>query len=187
MLLPVLWLGYLMVSINVYASVQSTGSADAAVVLGNAVGADGRPGPVFQARIDHAIALYKSGRVKSIIFTGGWRYGPDLTESISARNCALDRGVRAEDTLIETASQTTWQNLIQAKKLIDEHGLGRVLIVSDPLHMRRAMTMARDLGFDAHSSPTTTSRVAAERGTFRFLVRETVYYAIHLLLRGFLV
>jgi uncharacterized SAM-binding protein YcdF (DUF218 family) len=184
-LLPALWIGYLMLSINAYASVQSAVSADAAIVLGNALGPDDRPDAVFAARIDHAIALYKAGRVKTIIFTGGYRYGPDLTESISAKNYALERGVRAEHTLIETASQTTWQNLIEAKKLIDEHGLGRVLIVSDPLHMKRAMTMARDLDFDAYPSPTTTGRIAEERGSFRFLFREAVYYAGYSLLRIF--
>ena len=185
-LLTALWLGWLMMSISSYASIRSTVSGDAAIVLGNAVLAGGLPDPVFQARIDHAIALYKAGRVKTIIFTGGWRYGPDLTESIAAKNYALAQGVRVEDTYIETASQTTWQNLIEAEKLVRKHGLGRVLIVSDPLHMRRAMTMARDLGLDAHSSPTTTSRVDSERGHFRFLARETVYYAIHLVWRLFI-
>ncbi len=185
-LLPALWFGYLMLSINAYASVQSTVSADAAIVLGNALGPDDRSDPVFKERINHAIALYKAGRVKTIIFTGGYRYGPDLTESIAAKNYALERGVRAEDTYIETESQTTWQNLIEAKKLVDEHGLGPVLIVSDPLHMRRAMTMAHDLDLDAHPSPTTTSRVARERGSLRFLLRETVYYAGYSLLRIFI-
>lgn len=184
-LLPASWFAYLMVRIGAYASVRSTVEADAAIVLGNAVLRDGRPGPVLEGRLEHAVALYKAGRVKTIIFTGGVRYAPDLTESSAARDYALTHGVRAEDAYIETVSQTTWQNLREARKLTREHGLGRVLIVSDPLHMRRAMTMARDLGLDAHPSPTATSRVGADRGTFRFHVREAFFYAGYLLRRTF--
>jgi len=184
-LLPAFWFAYLMVSIGSYASVQSTGSADAAIVLGNAVRADGRPGPVLEGRLEHAVALYRAGRVKTIIFTGGVRYAPGVTESTAARDYALERGVRADDAYIETVSQTTWQNLREARKLVREYGLGRVLIVSDPLHMRRAMTMARDLGLDAHPSPTTASRVGTDRSAFRFHVREAFFYAGYLLRRTF--
>jgi len=53
-----------------------------------------------------------------------------------------------------------------------------VLIVSDPLHMRRAMRMAGDLGLDAHPSPTRTSRFQTLGTQIPMLLRE-VYFNLH--------
>jgi vancomycin permeability regulator SanA len=77
-LFPASWFAYLMVSISSCASVQSKVKADAAIVLGNAVRADGRPGPILEGRLEHAVALYRAGRVRAIIFTGGVRYAPGV-------------------------------------------------------------------------------------------------------------
>lgn len=62
--------------------------------------------------------------------------------------------------------------------------LGRVLIVSDPLHMRRAMTMAHDLGLEARPSPTPTTRYVGCWSKAAFLARETYYYNTYLLRRA---
>jgi uncharacterized SAM-binding protein YcdF (DUF218 family) len=56
------------------------------------------------------------------------------------------------------------------------------LVVSDPLHMRRAITLARDLGIDAHPSPTPTTRYVGLQSRSRFLSREVYFYARYLLL-----
>jgi uncharacterized SAM-binding protein YcdF (DUF218 family) len=60
------------------------------------------------------------------------------------------------------------------------------LIVSDPLHMRRAMTMARDLGLDAYASPTPTSRYISPQSQIEFLWGEVRYYATYLVRRPFM-
>ena len=49
------------------------------------------------------------------------------------------------------------EDLVYAKQLADANGLKRVLIVSDPMHMRRAVTMASDIGLEAYPSPTPTT------------------------------
>jgi uncharacterized SAM-binding protein YcdF (DUF218 family) len=59
----------------------------------------------------------------------------------------------------------------------------RVLIVSDPLHMRRAMTMARDFGLNAYPSPTPTSRYISLSSRLDFLWGEVRYYAAYLVRR----
>jgi hypothetical protein len=60
---------------------------------------------------------------------------------------------------------------------------GRVLVVSDPLHMRRAMRMAIDLGLDAHPSPTPTSRYRSLTTQLPMLLRE-VYFSAYYLVTG---
>lgn len=56
--------------IYTYSDNSSDTQADAAVVLGAAVWSQG-VSPVFRERINHAIELYRRGRVHKIIFTGG--------------------------------------------------------------------------------------------------------------------
>jgi uncharacterized SAM-binding protein YcdF (DUF218 family) len=140
-----------------------------------------RPSPVFRERINHAINLYRQGVVKYLIFTGGLAGNDELAESETARNYAIARGVPAEHIFIETESDNTCLNLVEAKRIIEENKMDQVLIVSDPLHMRRTMWLAETLGLDAFSSPTPTSRYQSVERKARFLVREVYSYAAYLL------
>lgn len=175
-LLPPLLALWLMLRIVVFSDNQDVEPADAAVVLGAAAW-NGRPSPVFEERIKHALTLYSEGRVRVVVFTGGTGRGDNRSEAEVARAYALKRGIPATAVLTETESRSTWENLVGAKRLLDLHGLKRVLLVSDPLHMRRAMTMARDIGIDAHPSPTPTSRFIGFYTQFELLLKETYDYA----------
>ncbi len=173
-----------MIQIAGYAAVRDDGPADAAIVLGAAVW-EGEPSPVFAARLDHAIALYHQQRVRALIFTGGVGEGDSLAESAAAQTYALAQGVPATAIFSETVSHITLTNLTEAGRMVQEQGFDRVLLVSDPLHMRRAVTIARDLGLNAYSSPTPTSRYRTWKTQAGFLLRETYYYTGYLLRRFF--
>ena len=158
----------------------AAGPADVAIVLGAAV--DGRrPSPVFEARIRHGIALYKAGAVRSIVFTGGAAGAGVEAEALVARRYALARGVPAEAILIETVSRTTHQNLVEARRLLRSKSVRTTLIVSDPLHIARALLMASDLGIDAEGAPTPSSRYRSLGAKAPFLLREIVFYNVYLL------
>ncbi|MBD0336513.1 MAG: YdcF family protein [Cyanobacteria bacterium Co-bin13] len=163
---------------------SDTSPADAAIVLGAAVWED-QPSPVFAERINHAIHLYQAGTVELVIFTGGVGAGDSLAESLVASRYATARGVAAEDTVCETASKITWENLQGAKQVVDQRQLGHVLIVSDPLHMRRSVMMARELGIDAYPAPTPTTRYTGFQSQLAFLLREVFFYGLYWLQRPF--
>ena len=80
------------------------------------------------------------------------------------------------DIILEEESSITQENLENAKKLMDEKGYKTALIVSDPLHMRRAMLLARDTGMEDYSSPTTTTMYRSLRTKLPFLAREVFFY-----------
>ena len=168
-----------------YRDAGSDAPADAAVVLGAAVWGS-EVSPVFRERINHGIDLYRNGKVRKLIFTGGQGNAGELTESASARRYALRLGVPAADILIEEKSHTTYENILYAKELADAQGVRKVLIVSDPLHMKRAVTMARDAGLEADPSPTPSSRYQGLRSQAGQLAYETFYYTGYLLSRPFL-
>jgi uncharacterized SAM-binding protein YcdF (DUF218 family) len=122
--------------------------------------------------------------VRVVILTGGIGAGDTLAESEVAREYCLAHGVRVDDIAIETSSHSTEENLVQARRLMTERGLSRVLIVSDPLHERRAITIARDLGIDAYPSPTPTSKYVGVGSRGRFLAREIYFYGRYLVYRA---
>ncbi len=179
------WLLALAIEIVTYATVRDDGPADAAIVLGAAAW-DGQPSPIFEERIRHAIDLYQTGRVQSLIFTGGMGEGESTAEAIAASRYAVARGVAPADIFCETASHFTHENLLGAKAIAEQQQFDRVLVVSDPLHMRRSVTMARDFGLNAYPSPTPTSRYISLSSQLDFLWGEVRYYATYLVRRPWL-
>lgn len=169
-------------SIYLYGNSSNNIKADAAIVLGAAVWGE-EPSPVFRERINHAINLYKNGSVKTIIFTGGVGESNEPAEAIVGKNYALAQQVKAADILTETQSRTTHQNLRNALEVAKAHQLTKFLIVSDPLHMKRALLMARSLGMDAYSSPTPTTRYRSFYSQIEFLSRETYFYSVYLVFK----
>jgi uncharacterized SAM-binding protein YcdF (DUF218 family) len=160
-----------------YGRTISSGKYDCAIVLGAAV--DGStPSPVFQARIEHGIALYRAGIVKHLIFTGGVGAQTDTAESQAARQVALASGIPAEAISIESVSRTTLGNLTESKKIAIDRGFKTIIIVSDPLHLRRSVDMAGDIGLAATGSGTPTTRYRSISTQLPFLIRE-IYFSFH--------
>lgn len=150
--------------------------ADAIIVLG-AAAYDAKPSPVFQERIRHGLDLYEAGYAPLLIFTGGYGgSGARFSESQVARRYALKQGVPAKAILIETQSRNTVQNLVEAKRLMDQRGLRRVIIVSDPLHMARALRLSRAMGIDALASSTPSTRFRSFHTSWRFLAQEIYFF-----------
>ena len=158
--------------------------ADAIIVLG-AAAYDAKPSPVFEERIRHGLDLYHQGYAPLLIFTGG--YGGTaarFSESQVARRYAIKQGVPDNAILIETASRTTRQNLIEARRLMEQKHLKRVIIVSDPLHMARALRLARELGIDALASSTPSTRFRSFHTSWKFLVQEIYFFHRDLVATG---
>ncbi len=150
--------------------------SDVIIVLG-AAAYDARPSPVFEERLRHGIDLYQRGLAPQVIFTGGFGgAGARFSESQVGRRYALKAGVPDKAILIETVSRTTRQNLQQAARLMQAKGMHRAIIVSDPLHMARAMRLAREEGIDALASATPTSRFRTFSTRWRFFLQELYFF-----------
>ena len=131
---------------------------DAIVVLG-AAQYDGRPSPVLAARLDHALELWQQGYAPTIVVTGGRRPGDRFTEATASADYLIARGVPDSAILREVQGTSTWQSLAATARILRNRGVESVLVVSDPYHSLRARETARELGLDAHASPTLTSPV----------------------------
>ena len=150
--------------------------ADVIIVLG-AAAYDANPSPVFEERIRHGIDLYRRGLAPKLIFTGGYGgVGARFSESQVARRYALRQGVPDKAILIESLSRNTHDNLRQASLLMQQHQLHDVIVVSDPLHMARALRISKELGIRAVGSPTPTSRFRTFATRWRFLLQEVYFF-----------
>lgn len=179
-----LFISYIGLSIYYYKGSTSNTKADAAIVLGAAIWGD-KPSPVFRERINHAIRLYKADQITKIIFTGGKNIGDKYAEAYVAKIYAMKNGVAKSDIYLEIESRTTEENIYYAKQIAEENGLNTFFLVSDPLHMKRAMLMAEDHGLNAYPSPTTTTRYKSWRSKMQFLLREIFFYSVYLIRRLF--
>ena len=139
------------------------GTADAIVVLG-AAQYDGRPSPVFRARLDHAIALWREGRAPLLVMTGGGREGDRTTEAATARDYAIGQGVPAASIRMEDEGRSTLESLRAVATILEAESLESAVFVSDRSHMLRVMRMARDLGIKAYGSPAPDSPMDATIG-----------------------
>lgn len=148
-----------------------------AIVLGAAAD-EGKLSPVFKERINHGILLYKKGMVNKIIFTGGFGKGQKQSESQTAKNYALVNGIPENDIFIEEMSNYTMENLEQAKQIMDSLGFTNALLVSDPLHMKRAMKLANYYEIDCRPSPTKTTMYKSTKTKVDQLLYETFFFSL---------
>ncbi len=165
------------IRIYVYSFEYYEEKTDVAIVLGAGT-QNGKLSPIFRERINHSILLYKKGLVKKIIFTGGIGKNQIQSDSQIAKTYALSHHIAKKDILIEEVSKYTFENLEQAKQIIDSVGLESVLLVSDPLHMKRAMMLANNNDIDCKPSPTQTSMYKSTNTKAQQLLYETFYFSL---------
>ena len=174
----------IMSAVNIYGYSQcdETRPADVAIILGAGINSN-EPTPVFRERINHGIWLYENGYVTSLILTGGYSKNHDISDAMVAQNYAFSKGIPAKAVFIEEKSSITQENLYYAQQIMKELNFKNALIVSDPLHMKRALRLANDLEIEAYSSPTKTSMYKSWHTKAVFLARETFFYLGYEILR----
>ncbi|NIK67876.1 YdcF family protein [Paenibacillus sp. BK720] len=173
-LLGVLCCGYLIWLINSYDESKPVEQADAAIVLGASLWSD-KPSPALKERLDFADKLYKDGKVKMLILSGGLdRNGSKLTEAQGMRVYLLAKGIPEDKMLLDNAARSTYENLLNSKVIAAEHGLNKLLIVTHDYHAPRAMEMARYLDYENVQAAAFHSEVLSP---FKNQSREVLAYA----------
>jgi len=133
--------------------------ADAIVVLG-AAQYNGRPSPVFRARLDHALQLYREGLAPRLVVTGGVGRGDTMSEATVARHYLLNRKVPASAVVSQPQGRSTEASMTAVAGWLQTSHLRRVILVSDPFHMFRLRLEARRTGLEAYTSPTESSPIS---------------------------
>ena len=118
------------------------GKLDYVVVLGAGLIGD-QVTPLLASRIEKGIAIYQKHPGCKLIMSGG--QGPDeiIAEGQAMANYALEKGVPAEDILIENQSTNTEENLKFSYALMKPGS--RFALVTNYYHVFRALLLARKL------------------------------------------
>ncbi|WP_308026853.1 YdcF family protein [Neisseria mucosa] len=113
--------------------------ADAAVVLSTRAYEKGRLNPCLVARVEAAVELYRAGKVKKLVMTGG--VSRDLQSSAGNMQMIAEKmGVPKGDIIQEREAGNTFENIVFSRKFIENSP--RVVIVSAGFHLARARMMA---------------------------------------------
>ena len=152
-----------------------TRDADVIVVLG-AAQLNGRPGEVLQSRLDEAKRIYDLGLAPYIITVGAGAPGDRTTEAASGKYWLSTNGVKSQKISALEVGRDTWVSTENYVKFMKLKNMKDVIIVTDPFHCRRAMTMANDLGAIASCSPAKTGPNALATSGKRYLIREAGAY-----------
>lgn len=179
----VLWLAS--VALIIYAGTHPVlKHADAILVLG-AAQYNGKPSPVYKARIDHALSLWKRGLAPRLIFTGGIGIGDTLSEGEVGRRYAMRFGVPDSLMLVERRGVTSAESVGAAAALMRANGLHSALVVSDSYHMMRLELLVRRAGIKPLRAPAPHGPIDRyRRELIRYVFRESVLFPATAILGG---
>lgn len=148
------------VTVAVHAARDEATSADAIAVLG-AAQYNGRPSPVFRARLDHAAALYQRGLAPVVLVTGGVGARDTLSEANVGRDYLVRLGLPGDVVIPLAGGDDTYASIGQIARWFAGRDSRRVLLVSDGFHMLRLQIIARRLDLVPFTSPATGSPIHA--------------------------
>lgn len=153
----VCWLAAVYAAIVLQAGKNETSPADAIVVFG-AAEYDGRPSPVYKARLDHAAQLYHKGMAPLVVTTGGSGADPRFSEGVVGREYLKTLGVPDSQLIAETQSSDTAESARRVANILRVNGLRSCLAVSDDYHIFRIKQMLGREGIVVYGSPRPNSR-----------------------------
>ena len=146
---------------------HSSSNAQAIFVFGTAED-NGVPSPELQARLDHALALWKDHRAPWIVVTGGKRPGDVYTESGVSATYLIAHGVPGS-AIIRGYGSDTWQNVATSLPSMQRNHIVTVLTVTDPFHEDRAMAISSSQGLTPFPSPVDDKSMS----TWNYYFKET--------------
>ncbi|MEO8052681.1 MAG: YdcF family protein [Acidobacteriota bacterium] len=126
--------------------------ADVIVVLG-AAEYRGKPSPILEARLNHALFLYRQQWAPRILTTGGAGGDPTFTEGEVGRAYLSGHGIPSEAILTETAGSTTLESTVAAAEIMRRMNLKSCIVVSDGYHIYRVKKVLESQGMDVFGSP----------------------------------
>jgi|GEM_PF-1300407 len=147
---------------------------DCGLVFGAAISGRNTAGPAIVRRVDGAAALWKDGKVATLILTGGkgdsWR----LSEAAVMRQQAIRDGVDGRSIFTEDSARSTKQNLENSLFLVKEH-CTTVVAISDQYHLARIRLLAKRAGWGTLMTYGVPDR-PEQRGESRSVARELAAY-----------
>lgn len=170
------WCRWVYRQIEHYANLDQAAPADAICIFG-AAEYDGRPSPVFRARLDHALELYRRGIAPLLIPLGG-NGGDQYNEGTVGRDYLISKGVPEQNIIAETESRNTEESARRIAVIAHANGFRRLVIVSDGTHLFRIHAICATYGLNVLTSPRPRPAVEDRMLNLERLVHEILSYTL---------
>jgi uncharacterized SAM-binding protein YcdF (DUF218 family) len=168
------WCRWVYVQIERAAAEDQAAPSDAIAVFG-AAEYDGRPSPVYRARLDHAEALYSRG-IAPLIVTLGGDGGDQFSEGGVGREYLMGTGVPESAIIAETESRSTVEAARRLAVIARTNGFHRLVVVSDDTHLFRIQAICAANGLHVLTSPRARVAVAGSSGDADPIIHEILSY-----------
>jgi uncharacterized SAM-binding protein YcdF (DUF218 family) len=151
----------------VLAQVEAVGAtdyrarADAVVVLGARVHADGTPSGALADRVRTACTLWRDGLAPVLVLSGGRDRDAVASEPEAMRAVARAQGVPDAALVLDEGGVDTAATVRFAAALARDRGWRRVLVVSHDYHLARVRLLADREGLAVRTVPATESAAAS--------------------------
>jgi uncharacterized SAM-binding protein YcdF (DUF218 family) len=168
------WCRWVYVQIEFYADQDQAAPSDAICVFG-AAEYDGRPSPVYRARLDRAFQLYNRG-IAPLIITLGGDGGDAYSEGGVGRQYLIGKGIPEQEIIAETQSRNTEESAKRIAVIARANGLRRLVIVSDGTHLFRIHEICAAEGLNVLTSPRPVVQVEGGVSGFNRILHEMLSY-----------
>lgn len=144
----------LVTAVTVYwAGTRDAGRTGDAIVVMGAAQYDGRPSPLFESRLNHALSLWRDEeRAPLIAVTGGKQPGDRFTEGEAAAAWLIANGVPADAIIREEDGRSTWESLEGLAPMLRDRNVATVVMVTSDWHAARSALTLEDMGFAVSTS-----------------------------------
>src|SRR6185437_8455645 len=156
---------------------QELHPADAIIVFG-AAQYDGRPSPVFRARLDHANELFRQGLAPVVITTGGSAADPKFSEGGVGHDDLMRKGVPESALIAEPQASDTAESAERVFAIMQKNHMHSCLAVSDAFHMFGIRMLLMDQGLQVFLAPRPDSRPKSIWLSTVALMRESASYLL---------
>ncbi len=125
----------------IYTDIDKLEPVNTVIVLGASVHANGKLSPILKDRVDTAIMLYKTGKVKNFLVTGDHR-SEDYNEVSAMVNYLEEQGIDQSVITADHAGLDTYDSMYRAGKLFN---INNAVVVTQRFHLPRALFIANHL------------------------------------------
>lgn len=117
------------------------------LVFGTTDRVSGRENLYFRYRMDAAVRVWKSGKIKTLILSGDYDSDPYYNEPEKMKQALVERGIPANRIVCDPKGLRTLDSVVRAK---ENFGTTSILMISQRFQNERAIYLAKANGMEAY-------------------------------------
>lgn len=149
---------------RIFSNVDKLGDKNVGLIFGTSDRlSNGQDNPYFRYRIDAAEALWKAGKLQTVLVSGDNRTAY-YNEPEKMKQALIERGIPKSRIFCDYAGLSTLDSVVRAKEVF---GLTSIVFISQRFQDERAIYLAKANGIDAYGFAAQEVNISGDRTKFR--------------------